>query len=182
MIDVLLNAFGFVTSGDQRARLLRFLALFDADMLIKLVAVGLHIVDDDAPFALNVNGPQWLNVSRLTRAQVSLFDQLVKSVDRIGCLDLPDNREIDSRTNNAMQFNFIHLDVTVQGADGLVVLVQSVHHIVAGVVGIFQAPRLARVLRAFRCLWLVLGLIVRHSALVGCRILAGHSGKNAQAQ
>ena len=171
VIDVLLEAFGFVASWDERAGFAGSVsvALFDASVLIKLVAVRLDFVDDHAPLTIDVDGAEGLDVGGCARAQVSLLFEFAQSVDRVGSVDG---------------------DVLVQSQDGFVVFVQFVDDFVTGIISILEAPGLGRVLAAFGNLWLVFGfifglVIVSLGRGISRRLVArraAHSGQNAQTQ
>ena len=140
MIDVLLKAFRFVASWDQWTSFASSvsIALFDASVLIKFVAVRLDLVDDHAPLTIDIDGAKWLDVSGGAWAQVSLLFEFAQSVDRVGRVDG---------------------DIFVQSQNGFVMFVEFVDDFVARIIGIFETPRLGRVLAAFGNLWLVFGLI-----------------------
>ena len=87
MEDVLLDALGVVTRWNQWTFFTDSIALFDSHVLIKLVAVGLDMVYNNAPFSLSVDGSHRLDVVDRTGAQVSLFDQFVKGIDRVGSVN-----------------------------------------------------------------------------------------------
>jgi len=138
VIDVLLNAFGFIAGRNQWARSASggSVALFDTGVLVELVVVRFDFVDNYSPFSLNVDGTQRLNVSGGAWAQVRLLFDFVQSVYRV--------LGVDS-------------NVLVQGQNGLVVLIQSVDHVVGRIFGVFEAPVLGRILGASGDFGLVLG-------------------------
>ena len=126
--DVLLHALGFVAGRNQWTSSSNgHVTLFDAHVLVEFVAVRFDLVDNDAPFARDIDGAQRLHVGRSAGAEVSLLDQFVQSIDRV--LSVEGN-------------------VLVDRQDGFVVLIESVLHFVGGVFRICQTPRLRRVLRA----------------------------------
>ena len=164
VVDVLLDAFGTVASGHQRARCSDWnVTLFDADVLVEFVAVRLDFVDDDAPFAFNVDSPQRLNVGGGAGAQVGLFLNFVEGVDRVLGVDG---------------------DVLVQGQDGFVVLVQGVLDIVGRVFRVFQTPGFGGVLGTGRDLGFV--VVGRFAVCGGCvgRLVrgVGQNGHETQTQ
>ena len=142
LVDVLLDAFRLVAGGHQRTGGSDGVdvALLDADVLVKFVAVRLDLVDNDPPLALNVDSPQWLDVGRATGAQVGLFHQLLQTIDRV------------VRVGH---------HVLVQTQHGVVVLIEGVDHIIGRVVSILHTPGFGRVLGTFRNLRLVLAMAVR---------------------
>ena len=87
MKDIFLNALGVVTRWNQWAFFTGSVALFNTGVLIKLVAVRLDMVDNNSPFTLGIDGSHRLDVVDRARTQVSLFDQLVKGIDRVCRVD-----------------------------------------------------------------------------------------------
>lgn len=166
VVDVLLEALGLVASRDQWARFTSSIgiAFFDAGVLIELDSVGLDLVDNDAPLAIDVNSTKRLDVGGRAWAQVGLFFQLGQSVDRVGC---------------------VGCYVLVQGQNGFVVLVKSVDNIVRWILRVLQTPGLGGVLGAGRDLRLV-GFVVLvrgvlRNSFVGCRFV-GHNSHNTESQ
>ena len=87
--NALLDAFRFIASWDQWAVSTdRDVTLFDAGSLGKNVVVRLDLVDDDAPFAIDVNSAQGLDVTGRARAKICLINQILQSVDRVSRVDL----------------------------------------------------------------------------------------------
>lgn len=130
MENVLLDALGLVAGRDQGTGGAHdHVAFLNSGRLRVLDAVGLDVVDDGTPLAVNVDGTKGTHVIGGTRAQVNLVVQLVQSVDRVF---------------RVRQF------VLVESDDGLVVLVQGLLHFVLGIFVVFQAPRLGRVFGAVR--------------------------------
>ena len=140
VIDVLLEAFGFVASGDQWAGLSGSISFtfFNASVLIVFDAVRFDFVDDDTPFAFGVDCTEWLNVRSGAGAEISFFLDFGQSVDRVG--------------------SFSH-DILVQSHNGFVVFVEFVNNFIGRVLGILQTPVLGRVLGAGRDLGLVFGFV-----------------------
>ena len=158
MIDALLDAFRFVANWNQRASIVNSVgvALFNASVLVEFVVVRLDVVDNDSPLALDVDGAQRLDVGSGAWAQVGLLFQFLQKVHRV--LGIGDN-------------------VLVEAQHGIVVLVESVDHIVGRVVGIFETPGLGGVLGAFRDFGLVfLGI---RSFVVGWWMTIGSSSHNS---
>lgn len=104
VVNVLLQTFGLVASGDERTSFTSSIsiALFNSGVLIEFVAVRLDFVDDHTPLTIDIDGTKWLDVSSGAWAEVSLFDEFSQSVDRIG--------RVDS-------------DIFVQSQNGLVMLI-----------------------------------------------------------
>ena len=89
MENALLDAFRFIASWDQWAVSTdRDVTLFDAGSLGKNVVVRLDLVDDDAPFAIDVNSAQGLDVTGRARAKICLINQILQSVDRVSRVGL----------------------------------------------------------------------------------------------
>jgi len=161
---ILLKTLGIVTRGHQWARrvLINF-ALFDTDVLVEFVAVGLDFVDNDAPFAFNVNGPQRLSVRSCGRTQISLLFQFTECVNGI------------HRVDNG---------ILIKSQNGLVVLVQGVLDIVDRVFRVFQTPGLGGVLGAGRDLgFVVVGWFAVSWGSIGRLVWGvGQNGHETQTQ
>ena len=111
VVNVLLQTFGLVASGDERTSFTSSIsiALFNSGVLVEFVAVRLDFVDDHTPLTIDIDGTKWLDVSSGAWAEVSLFDEFSQSVDRIG--------RVDS-------------DIFVQSQNGFVMFVQLIDNLI----------------------------------------------------
>ena len=130
MENIFLDAFGLVAGRDQGAGGSHdHVAFFNSSGLRVLDAVRLDAVDDGAPLAVDIDGPERTDVIGGTWAEIRFVVQLVQSVDRVVSVG--------------------HF-VLVESQDGLVVLVQGLLHFMLGIFRVFQAPGLGRVFGAVR--------------------------------
>jgi len=127
VVDVLLETLGLVALGHQRAAFASSGALLYTGSLGQGLVVRLHLVDDNPPLTVDVDGPLGLDVSRLRGAQVSLLDDLLQ----------PSNRVV-----GVGQHILVHL------LDGVVVVLDSLLDLVGGVLFVLQAPGLGVTLGA----------------------------------
>lgn len=70
VVDIFLEAFGFVASRDEGAGFTgsASVALFDTGVLIELVAVRFDFVDNHAPLTIDVDGAKRLDIGGCARA------------------------------------------------------------------------------------------------------------------
>jgi len=137
VVDVLLETLGLVAFWNQWAGGSGGGALLNAGSLGEGLVVGLDVVDDDPPLAVDVDGTKGLDVGSLGWAQVSLLDNVLQAgngVVRVG------------------------QDVLVHLLDSVVVVFDGLLDLVGWVLNVLQAPWLRVVLRALW--WAILWLLV----------------------
>lgn len=148
VVDGLLQALGFVALRDQGASRSGGGALFDAGGLGQGLVVGLDVVDHDAPLAVNVDGPQGLDVAGLRGAQVGFLDDLLQPVDGVVGVG---------------QHVLVHL------LHRVVVVLDGLLDLVGGVLGVLKAPGLGVTGGAFG-LMVRLGMV---NGVVGSGVMRG---------
>jgi len=147
VVDVLLDALGLVAFGHQWASRSGGGALLDASGLGQGLVVGLDVVDDDPPLAVDVDGAQGLDIGSLRGAQVSLLHNVLQASHGVVG---------------------VGQDVLVHLLDSVVVVLDGLLDLVGGVLLVLKAPGLGVVLGALG--WTVMGFLVW---VVGGRVVWG---------
>jgi len=137
VVDVLLDALCLVAFGHQWASRSGGGTLLDASGLGQGLVVGLDVVDDNPPLAVDVDGAQGLDVGSLGGAQVSLLHDVLQASH--GVVGVGQN-------------------VLVHLLDSVVVVLDGLLDLVGGVLLVLKAPGLGVVLGALG--WTVMGLLV----------------------
>ena len=148
VVDGLLQTLGLVAFGHERARRSGAGALLDAGGLAEGFVVGLDAIDDDPPLAVDVDGSQGLDVFGFGGAQVSLLDDVLKTVD--GVLG-------------------VGQDILVELLHGIVVILDGLLDLVGGVFGVLETISVGLVVDQLGALGraVIVGGVMRGSIRVG---------------
>lgn len=174
VIDGLLQALGFITLRNEGTSGAGSGAFFNTSGLGQSFVVSLDVIDNNSPFAVDVDGSQRLDIASFAGAQVGFLDNFLQSVDRVIGIG---------------QHILVHL------LHAVVVVFDGLLDFVSGVFGILQTPSFGvssgalglmirfRVMRSMMRHWVVGGGVMR-GGMVGngvmrngsIRVMVGHRG------
>jgi len=120
VVDVLLQAFGFIALRHKRASITRSQTLLNTGGLGESLVVSFNVVDDNSPFTLSVDSTKRLDIGSLRGAEEGLFLQSIR----------PLYREF------SVEVNYI----SIEAPDFLEVSIYSSLNLIGWVFFIFKAP------------------------------------------
>jgi len=82
VVDVLLQAFGFITLRYKRTGITRSQTFLNTGGLGESLVVSFNIIDDNSPFTLSVDGAKRLDVGSVRGTEVGLFLQGIRPLYR----------------------------------------------------------------------------------------------------
>jgi hypothetical protein len=152
VVDGLLQALGLVALWHQGTGGAGGGALLHTGGLGQGLVVSLDVVDDDSPLAMNIDGPQGLDVSGLGGAQVGLLHDLLQPVNGVVGVG---------------QHILVHL------LHGVVVVLDGLLDLVGGVLGVLKTEGLGVVLGTD---WgSIVGLLMMRGGVVGRSVVRSGS-------
>lgn len=83
VVDGFLNAFGFVTFGDQGTGFSGGFTMFNSGGLGQSFIMGFNSVNNDSPFSISVNSSSGLDIFGFAGAQIGFLNDFLKSIDGI---------------------------------------------------------------------------------------------------
>lgn len=119
VIDGFLQALGFIALRDQRTSRAWSGTFFNASSLGQSFIVCLDVVDHNAPFAMNIDGSQGLNIAGFRGTQVGFLDDFFQAIHGIVGIG---------------QHILVHL------LHGIVVIFNGLLDFVGGIFGVFKTP------------------------------------------